>query len=125
MQAPPPEGVLRAAVALFVLGLIATGLAHAWIGFEPLLLSDWLPGCAFRALTGLRCPGCGMTHALLLLTQLRVTESLAAHPAALVLVAAASLWLLRPEWTRAWQRSSVQAGALVVLIVLWVLRQHA
>ena len=63
-----------------------------------------------------------MTHALLLLTQLRVAESLAAHPAAVALVVAVGLWLLRPEWTRALQRSSFQVGMLVVLMAHWALR---
>ncbi len=119
-QAPPPDVLLRLGVGASAVALAAIGLAHACFGLEPLLLSDWLPGCVFRTLTGLPCPGCGMTHALLLLTQLRIAESFAAHPAALPLTAATSLWLLRPSWARSWQGNPVLGVMLAALLLLWL-----
>jgi hypothetical protein len=42
-----------------------------------------IPLCALNALTGLECPGCGMTRAFLLVGHGRFREASATHPAAL------------------------------------------
>lgn len=42
-----------------------------------------VPLCAFNALTGLDCPGCGMTRAFLLIGHGRLADATAAHPASL------------------------------------------
>ena len=40
-----------------------------------------VPLCLVKGLTGLDCPGCGMTRAFLLLGHGRFADALAAHPA--------------------------------------------
>jgi hypothetical protein len=42
-----------------------------------------VPLCLFKALTGLECPGCGMTRAFLLIGHGRLGEAFAMHPAGL------------------------------------------
>lgn len=54
------------------------------LALAALLPARWDPGvplCAVRALTGLDCPGCGMTRAFLLIAHGRLGEALALHPA--------------------------------------------
>ena len=49
-----------------------------------LLPAGWespVPLCLVKGLTGLDCPGCGMTRAFLLLGHGRFADALAAHPA--------------------------------------------
>jgi hypothetical protein len=49
-----------------------------------LLPAGWespVPLCLVKWLTGLDCPGCGMTRAFLLLGHGRVADAVAAHPA--------------------------------------------
>ena len=42
-----------------------------------------VPLCAVKALTGLDCPGCGMTRAFLLVGHARLADATAVHPASL------------------------------------------
>jgi hypothetical protein len=44
--------------------------------------------CIFRSLTGMPCPGCGVTHAIMLALALDVRGSLLANPAGLLITAA-------------------------------------
>jgi hypothetical protein len=44
--------------------------------------------CVFRSLAGIPCPGCGVTHAVLLALALDVRGSLLANPAGLLIAAA-------------------------------------
>ena len=116
--APSPDTLWRAGVGAFVLAVAGATLAG---GFDVGSLEAWLPGCAFRGLTDLPCPGCGMTRALFLLTQLRVTDSLAAHPAALPLLGVAIVATLRPDALHA-HRNGLAAASLLVLALLWLWR---
>ncbi len=80
-------------LALLVIGL-GGGLAWAASGWDGL----WLPPCPFHALTGLPCPGCGMTRACLHLIQGHLGPALLSNPFSLLLAAvalAAVPWLAR------------------------------
>ena len=63
------------------------GLAVACAAFALYQLGPhdrrWLPGCTFHQLTGLNCPGCGMTRASCLLAHGDILASLRMHPLAL------------------------------------------
>lgn len=53
----------KAAVALLLVAALATGVGLLLV-FDPNAADSPLPQCLFRLLTGLYCPGCGMTRAL-------------------------------------------------------------
>ena len=42
-----------------------------------------VPLCVLKALTGLDCPGCGMTRAFLLIGHGRLADAVAMHPASI------------------------------------------
>jgi hypothetical protein len=108
------------------LGLIAASRADA---LRPLPLDL----CAWKWLTGMPCPGCGLTRALCHAVQGEWAASLALHPAgplvAVGLVCACA-WMalevvtnrpwLRPVWAHAW-RAGLWSGA-VISIAVWAWR---
>jgi uncharacterized protein DUF2752 len=82
-----PESYLRAAAA----GLVGAGALWPVVPHPPLT-------CPLRALTGIPCPLCGMTRACVAALHGHVAASLAFNPAGLLVVVAALLALVRPQW---------------------------
>ncbi len=94
-----PPAWRRATAADRPLAIVLAGGALAARALAPWapLLSRLVPACAFHALTGLPCPGCGTTRAVLALARLDVAAAFAFNPLAALglaggfLVAAAAL----------------------------------
>ena len=78
---------LRVAAA----GLV--GVAAAW----PVLPHPPI-ACPLRALTGIPCPLCGMTRACVAAVHGHLGTSLAFNPAGVLVVLAAIVALVRPQW---------------------------
>jgi hypothetical protein len=117
--------VLRAAIAAGFALLLASLVADKAFGVDCLGALWFLPGCPFRAATGAPCPGCGMTRALLLLSQLRVGEAFAAHPASPFLALAMAVQLIRPKsWPQRY-REPLAAGLLMLVVGSWIGRSLA
>lgn len=100
--------------------VLALGLAYAlWGGVTGL----WIP-CPIHTLTGLDCPGCGVTRMCLALLRLDFSGAWAANPG-LLLLSPLLLWLLlwqmadyiRTGVCRTTLGRSILGWSLVVLLV--------
>jgi len=109
----------RGFAALFPLLLLAV---IAWVDF---------PLCPFRVLTGVDCPGCGLTRATGAMLQLHIGEMLRLHPLApifaplviLTLVRGAARSLGRPLPPLPFRvPDAMWIGLTVLLLGLWALR---
>lgn len=110
------------------LGLLWGGVAAALVLFAPLAerIAASLPGCPFRSLTGMPCPGCGSGGAAVALANFDPAAAFAASPLAaaawIALVGGgllAGLAALRgfalpelPSRLGAWPRASIAAAVL-------------
>lgn len=93
------------------------------VGAAALVLSALGVGCPIRFLTGVSCPGCGMTRAWLELARLHVGAALAYHPLFWLFPVAVALAAVPARTARARRVVSVLAvAAAVALLVLWVVR---
>lgn len=114
-----PVGV--AAIATVGMGVLA------WL--DPAVRAEVLPGCPFRTVTGLDCPGCGATRALYALIQGDVVTALD-HNVLVVAILPVLLWAwagwlaatvgrrARPPTLPA----RVSASLAAVVTVFWVVR---
>ena len=91
----------------------------------------WYPGCLFHRLTGLECPGCGMTRATYAALHGRFGEALRFNPLGMIVLTALGVWV--GIQIPAWLRGEAQAfrfrvgpcgGWWLVGVVLgyWILR---
>lgn len=116
-----PDRVLRTAAAVIFLLVIASGGLFYGLGLDCI---DYLPGfacCPFHRITGIPCPGCGMTRAFLTLGQGKITEALALNPFSLPLFSLMTAYLLLghiPRWLR--NKTLLQVATSLV-VTLWIL----
>jgi len=87
-----------------------------------------VPGCGFRAVTGLPCPGCGLTRSFCAISHARLGEAWGFNPFGFVFYSVALVflccpWLSRrfPRTVEWWVKSSAAFWApLGLVVVMWL-----
>ncbi|MBQ3393099.1 MAG: DUF2752 domain-containing protein [Lachnospiraceae bacterium] len=113
---------MRTAAPVFLAGI----LYYLWIRATGVMIP-----CPFRALTGLKCPGCGITHVFLSLARGDLRAAFKANPFITLTIPWLALMVLSdfaarraegepPLWTRITKRS--EAVYLVLLLLFGILR---
>ena len=96
-QAVPPKIAASPALAWFagiLLGATAVAVGAMVYCFNP-ATHAFYPTCLFHSLTGLNCPGCGMTRALYALLHGNVRVALKDNGLFVLLLVTTTVWLLR------------------------------
>lgn len=82
-------------------------------------------GCVFRLMTGIPCPGCGMTRAWLAALRLDFAAAIAYHPLFWVVPLAFVLAFVRDEATSGKAKHGIDiaiAVLCVLVVVVWIVR---
>ena len=111
--------MLSRSKVLFVACCLAA-IAGGWIVFvyDP-AVTPFYPRCAFHALTGLQCPGCGMTRGLHQLLHGRIGEAFRFNAMLFVFGPFLLAATARPQWL---ERSWVGWAAASLLIAWGIVR---
>ncbi len=108
----PPTRLYEREVRVAAGGMVA--IAAAW----PVLPVHPPFACPLRSLTGVPCPFCGMTRAVVAAAHGHLGASLAFNPAGVLVLALAVVAIFRPAWLA---RLQVPMWSLFsILGVLWV-----
>ncbi len=112
-------------------GLIAAAVAALQLYQRGPFGQSWLPGCLFHHLTGLNCPGCGMTRAAHATLHGRFGEAFRFNPLGMVLLPLACVgvgietlgWIRRKPLPCRLSVGAVGAWGIVWLVIgFWILR---
>lgn len=111
---------------LRIASLFGAGAVGAWVlyTFAPAAYGFY-PKCVFFSLTGLQCPGCGITRASHHLLHGRVDEAFRLNPMLFVLIALALFALpsiIKGERPRFLSSPIFAWGAFVVISGYWIVR---
>ncbi len=106
------------------------GVLGAWTAASLQPFSSFLPGCAFKQLTGIPCATCGLTRCVMALGHWDWRAAFHWHPAAACLAAllpVLALWDLRRAWRQEPypQLPDSRAARMVVgliLLAVWALQ---
>ncbi len=77
--------------------------------------------CPIRFLTGLSCPGCGMTRALFAFLRLDFKKAFYYHPAIFIMPLAAVIFIFRSKFT-AKKYNLLLAFFVIILAVIYIYR---
>ncbi len=117
----------RAFVVLLIL-LLLGGAAYA---LRETGGGGWMPGCAFKKLTGYDCPGCGMTRASYATLHGNIAQAFRFNPVGMILLplALVAIGIELIGWVRGkplpFRIRTGKWGATVLLAIIlawWVLR---
>lgn len=115
--------------------VLAAGLFVMLAGSLILLVAGpsgggWFPGCLFHRLTGLHCPGCGMTRAVHAMLHGDVSAAFRLNPLGMTVLPLGLAWLgiQLPSWLRGsdlkWPLAGrwLVRGIIGVLLFYWISR---
>jgi hypothetical protein len=111
----------------FLLAMFGTGLVSLMFGVSPEKLA-FFP-CPFHSITGIHCPGCGMTRACIAIARGEIGQALQYNPFSLGLFIFAGAFALFPDRIRRFWSSlpgktrTIYTGSLLALILgFWIYR---
>jgi hypothetical protein len=98
---------------------IASGAMIAVAAVWPLLPLHPGIACPLRAVTGVPCPFCGMTRAVVAAVHGHVATSLTFNPAGIIVLALAVCALVRPAWLTRFRAPMWIVLALFAALWVW------
>ena len=101
MPPTPRQQRLVKAGILTIAALLLGSAAYALVTFPP-AVSPYYPKCQLHSLTGLHCPGCGMTRFASALLQGDLPQAAAYNALGLVALPFAAVWTLQQVWAWLW-----------------------
>lgn len=130
MGTPPPihphnnKAMLAAAVAA-VIALFC--IAIFYYKTDP--TSEWMPRCAFKALTGYDCPGCGVQRALHAILHGNIAAAWHYNPFVFFAIPTAIFYIITEAGRKRWPHLHTRANnpwlitaILIAVLSYWLLR---
>jgi hypothetical protein len=117
-----PEMILRFFVGIILCLVIASGVLSWFFEIDLMTYITGLSLCPFYTITGIPCPGCGMSRAFLLLGQLKIREALIMNFFSISLLCLMVTYFVIghiPSWL---QNKHFAHISLIAVLIFWVFR---
>jgi len=113
---------LRALVGVIILITIISGITFQLFGFNMLDIMPKHSFCPFRAITGKPCPGCGMTHAFIHISQFKFITAFKENPFSIPFYIVMILFLFTGNIPKMLKSNTFKYLFLFCVIILWIVR---
>lgn len=121
-----PRGSAGRLLRLAVVGVIAavavSGACYHFLGVDLLDHGTPFSFCPFRAGTGLPCPGCGMTRAMLSLGQGKLLDAVGFNPFSVPLFAGMMIFAITGAIPLRRLHTAAARAALIAVLAVWLAR---
>jgi len=115
-----PDMIMRIAAGVIVcLALLSGVLLHFW-EIDALHYLPSVSLCPFHVITGMACPGCGMTRAFLTIGQLKLQQAVTLNPFSIPLFSVMLLYLWLGYIPRFLQRKAFLHFSIPTVVTLWL-----
>lgn len=116
------DRVLKTGISIVLVVICLSSVCWFTGGFDLATLLPRHTLCLFRAATGVPCPGCGTTRALLRLGQLRLRDAVELNPFALPLLTAMICFLAGGRVPLYACHPSIKKAVLLAVLLVWLTR---
>jgi hypothetical protein len=120
MQALTPDRIMRIATGVIVCFAIISGVLLYFWEIDSIHYLPSVSFCPFHLITGIACPGCGMTRAFLTLGQLKLEEAVALNPFSLPLFSVMIVYLFLGYIPRFLQQKALLRFSMPAVLMLWI-----
>jgi len=114
--------LLRVIVGVIIAITIFSGLIYQFFGINML---DFMPKqslCIFKAVTGKPCPGCGMTHAFIHISQFEFIKAFHENPFSIPFYLIMLIFLFTGDVPKILKSKIFKYFLFIAVILLWFIR---
>ena len=129
-EPPVPQGARGGLFALRIVAGVVVGvvlvfcLLYQLFEFDPLDLLPSQSVCVFKLITGKPCPGCGMTHAFIHISQFKFRTALLENPFAIPFFLIISAYAVFGDLFRVFKTKLFVYLSLAVVLIWWAIRLY-
>jgi hypothetical protein len=117
-----PDSLLRIFIGIILSIVIASGILSIFFNTELLTFLSHFSLCPFHTITGIPCPGCGMSRAFLLLGQLKIKQALNMNIFSLALFFLMVIYFVIGHIPQRLKNKYIVYTSLSAVLIFWVLR---
>jgi hypothetical protein len=120
IQELAPDTIMRIATGVIFSLVITSGVLLYFWEVDTIHYLPRVSLCSFHFITGIPCPGCGMTRAFLTIGQLKMKEAIALNPFSIPLFSVMILYLCLGYIPPFLQQKAVLRFSIPTVVTLWI-----
>ena len=116
------DQIIRFSVVIVVATIICAGVFYHLFEIDFITHLPTRSLCPFHAITGLDCPGCGMTRAMISLGQLKFGAAVGYNPFSVPLFILMTLCVWPGKFPSFLQHQTLSIFMFILVVLIWLMR---